>query len=211
MARSTTPKFQPKLNKKSLEVSQRLHQGDFIDRVERDVLRREDDGQRRKAEIESIPPFKPRINPVSEQLRPRSAYEMSRGDLLRKQANERLSRIKCESEMLEGATFKPEISKKAKEMGQSALKILESEEGNKDAYKFLQWKKEKLAKLDELKQLSDLQKEDKELEGCTFAPVTRDCPAYVRRIAKSMAIVKAARASDSNSVASTSATRPDWR
>ena len=33
---------------------------------------------------------------------------------------------------------------------------------------------------------------EKELELCTFAPVTIDCPSYVKRIAMSMAAVKAA-------------------
>ena len=33
---------------------------------------------------------------------------------------------------------------------------------------------------------------EKELELCTFSPQTIDCPSYVKRIAKSMAAVKAA-------------------
>ena len=37
-------------------------------------------------------------------------------------------------------------------------------------------------------------REEKELELCTFSPVTIDCPSYVKRIAMSMAAVKAAAA-----------------
>ena len=68
--------------------------------------------------------------------------------------------------------------------------------------------REKQAGLDEKRRQQQLEQEEKELDGCTFTPQTRDCPAYVKRIAKSMQIVKAARQADPNL---NIAAKPDWR
>ena len=75
-------------------------------------------------------------------------------------------------------TFKPEISSKAKKIGENNAKV-----SNKDTNKFLQVAREKKERKGE--RLAALErKEQDELEECTFAPQTKECPAYVRRIAK---------------------------
>jgi hypothetical protein len=43
---------------------------------------------------------------------------------------------------------------------------------------------------------------------CSFTPKTRECPAYVKRIAKSMATIKAAKASESSVAGSE---KPLWK
>ena len=37
------------------------------------------------------------------------------------------------------------------------------------------------------------QKEDEKVAECTFTPQTTECPSYIKRIAKSMQVVRAAR------------------
>ena len=45
------------------------------------------------------------------------------------------------------------------------------------------------------RQIELKKRHEEEMDGCTFSPKTVECPAYVKRIAKSMAVVRAARTS----------------
>jgi hypothetical protein len=84
MVTSSKPKFRPSLCRKSLEMSEQHFKGEFLDRVERDVLRRSDYEQKLSATGNTeYCSFQPSILEKSEKLRGRSVYEMSRGDLLR--------------------------------------------------------------------------------------------------------------------------------
>ena len=48
-----------------------------------------------------------------------------------------------------------------------------------------------------------------EEEELTFAPRTTECPAYVKRIARSIALTKAAKANDAGGDGA--GEKPDWR
>ncbi len=185
--KSIEPKFQPKLCKKSSVLSERTHKGTFLERVERDVLRRTDHEIRAAVIPDESCTFQPSITHKSEKLRARTVYEMSRGDLLKRETNNRMMRMRSDQEELQEMTFKPEITKKGKQAAAQKISLTH------DPAKFLDLQKEK-AQRKESERLALLEKREKEeLEKCTFAPATKDCPAYVRRIAKSMAVVRAAR------------------
>ena len=84
-------------------------------------------------------------------------------------------------------TFQPEITRKAKLSGGNKVSIV------KDTGKFLDLAREK-AQRREIARQAELEKRRKdELDSCTFTPATKDCPAYVRRIAKSMSVIRASR------------------
>jgi len=185
--KTSESKFQPKLCKKSAELSDRNHQGTFLERVERDVLRRADHEIRAAVIPDQACTFQPSITHKSEKLRSRTVYEMSRGDLLKREANNRMMRKRSDLEELQEMTFKPEITKKGKSTTNQKISL------RHDAAKFLEMQREK-AQRKEAERLLLLEKREKDaLDMCTFAPATKDCPAYVRRIAKSMAVVRAAR------------------
>lgn len=186
---SSTPKFQPALCRKSLEMSEQHFKGEFLDRVERDVLRRCDSESRLVASgrIDNGCTFQPSILEKSERLRGRSSYEMSRGDLLRRETNQRMMKLRLEREELAELTFQPEISFLAKNT-ESALRLKENPSF------FLEYHKSTQTRRVQMKEKERRLREEKELQSCTFNPVTIDCPSYVKRIARSMAAVKAAAA-----------------
>jgi FAD synthase len=117
-----------------------------------------------------------------------------------------MMRLRCEQKELSELTFQPEISKKATKMGKTIVAAKLSE----DPSKIIEWAKNEELKKEESRMQQLKEKEVKELETCTFAPQTKDCPAYIKRIAKSMAVVKAARSSDQTSVYQ-SASKPTWK
>lgn len=201
---AVTPNFKPQLCQKSLDMSEQHYQGDFLDRIERHVLKRVDSENRRKSAANHPNTkgctFQPQITQKSEKMRARSVYEMSRGDLLRKETNHRMLKLRREQEEVSTLTFQPEISKKAQNEGRSKLKITE------DPQAHLEWHKEKLLQRADAHEAELKSREVRELESCTFAPETIDCPAYVKRIAKSMAVIKQARESPA-----TPKPQPLWR
>jgi len=204
--RSSTPTFKPEFCRKSLEISNNIIKGEFLERVERDVLKRVENEMTKVHTVVAMHPFTPAINKSSEKLRPRSAHEMSRGDQMRRETNQRMMRLRCEQKELSELTFQPEISKKATKMGKTIVAAKLSE----DPSKIIEWAKNEELKKEESRMQQLKEKEVKELETCTFAPQTKDCPAYIKRIAKSMAVVKAARSSDQTSVYQ-SASKPTWK
>jgi hypothetical protein len=128
---------------------------------------------------------------------------MSRGDLIKRENNSRIMRIRSQEEELKEMTFKPSISKKAKAGNSSQVSLA------RDTAKFLEVAREK-AKQRETQRLQALENREKEaLSECTFAPATKDCPAYVRRIAKSMAVVRAARTTQVD--AAETDQKPTWK
>lgn len=180
-----------------------MSQGDFLDRVERDVLSRKDKLAKFEQGKELDISFAPKINSKSTKLRPRSSYELSSGDLLRKETNYRMSRLRLEQEQSVELTFQPEISKKAAVEGKSVIKAATVSTGQ-----FVEWYKETRKKFDDKRVKAIEDRKQKELEACTFAPTTKSCPSYVKRIAKSMAIIKAAKNLD---ISRQSNNKPDWK
>jgi hypothetical protein len=190
-SKSVTPKFQPKLCKRSIELSTKNTKGEFLERVERDVLRRNDHELRAAVAQDDKCTFKPQLTSKSGKQRTRTVFEMSRGDMLKRDTTNRMMRLRNDQEELADMTFKPEITTKAKKIGDSGNKV-----SIKDTNKFLEAAAEKKVRKDNERLAALERKEQEELEACTFAPQTTECPAYVRRIAKSMAVVRAARSAE---------------
>ena len=181
--------------------------GEFLERLERDVLRRVKEETKKITEADPECTFKPEISKKGEALRPRSGFELSRGDLLRKETNSRMMKIRCDQEQMAELTFKPVITKKAQRQANDHKVSKMSLAA--DPAQYLQSQKEKKDAKDALMKAQKDKQEQDELQACTFAPSTKECPAYVKRIAKSMAVMRAARAGSQEAGASTE--KPTWK
>lgn len=200
--RAMTPNFKPELNRKSVEISRNAQTPGFLARLERDVERRKAAEQIQEVEVDPDATFKPKINKRAAMQRSRSSFEMSRGDLMKKETNRRMLKLQMEQEEMAKMTFKPQISNRAREYGRSALKV------NEDPSEFLKWTKEK-QEVKERQRQEELRRRDEEIaRECTFTPKTSQCPAYITRIAESMKNFKSARSSAS---VTSEKMRPDWR
>jgi hypothetical protein len=200
--RAITPNFKPKLNRKSIEISNNAQVPGFLARLERDVERRKAAEQVQEIGVDPDATFKPTINKRAAKQRSRSSFEMSRGDLMKKETNRRMLKLQMEQEEMSKMTFKPQISHRAREYGRSALKV------NEDPSEFLKWTKGKQEEKERQRQ-EELRRRDEEIaRECTFTPKTSQCPAYITRIAESMKNFKSARSSIS---VTSEKMKPDWR
>ncbi|CAN0014617.1 unnamed protein product, partial [Ectocarpus sp. 13 AM-2016] len=69
--------------------------------------------------------FKPQITARSATLQARSVVELSRGDQLKRETTQRLSRLRAEQELLADTTFRPRINADAaSRMAVSKLKVV---------------------------------------------------------------------------------------
>jgi hypothetical protein len=181
---------------------------DFLTRVERDRQRRLSMEQQLELQQQSTYSFHPTMNTKSNKLyqqsRTRSPFELSRGDLLKQETNRRLLKMQREQEILQGVTFQPQISYRAKEYGKSRLQILQE-----NPSEILKWAKDKQDAKERERQERLKQREEEELQSCTFKPQTTNCPAYIKRIAESINKMKSAR--NSMQAWQDEKAKPDWR
>lgn len=213
ISRAMTPKFKPKLvtsattgKDKNAPTTESTEPVTVFDRLERHVQRRQQSEQAKEVVVDENCTFTPRINKNAEKLRPRSSFEMSRGDLLKKETNRRMLKLQTEQEELSNMTFAPKISHYAKESGAKSVLQLST-----DPSQFLDWYQSKNAERESERAAELKRREDEEIARCTFSPKTIDCPAYVRRIAKSMAVVKAARGADGGAGSYAETAKAQWR
>ena len=175
--------------------------GEFLDRLAQELVRKKLDIQRVSAQMDAKCTFQPSLTKKSKQMRARTSFERSRGDLIRKETNHRMRRLRSEQEELAEMTFQPKITKLANDIGKSHLNL------NDDPSGFLERHLEEKFEKEEKRKKYLLEQEEKEVAECTFVPQTIDCPAYIKRIAKSLSIVKANRSSTLNDTDS----KPDWK
>ena len=190
LEKAITPKFQPRVSNKSHEIMKdSLDSAPFLSRVERDIERRASQDKRRMTEVKSKNSFKPKLNTRSKEMARRSSAEMSHGDMLRKAANFRMMKLKREQAAMAEYTFKPSISKRAQSHG----KATKSGQLKTDPLSVIHQYEEKKKNLEEERMRREQEKAEEELKDCTFAPVIKDCPAYVSRIVRSFKLVNEAK------------------
>jgi len=190
----------PELCPNSLKLVKDTQSTNFLQRVAKDSLKKEHKSHQKKAvlALDTECSFQPKINKRSKELKGRSVVDMSRGDMLRKENAQRLMRLKAEQAQLDGLTFQPEINPASREI-EGRLRL--ASEG--DTY--LQ-----RVQLD-MKLFSDRQRkaaqeaEMQEFAECTFHPEVHDAPAYVKHIARVMAMTKAVKPKTDEK------TKPDWK
>eukprot|EP00743_Colponemidia_sp_Colp-15_P005027 GILK01005414.1.p1 GENE.GILK01005414.1~~GILK01005414.1.p1 ORF type:complete len:555 (-),score=87.07 GILK01005414.1:220-1884(-) len=185
--------FQPKPElcpKSKVLAEKRLRKsggGDFLTRVEQHCLKREQSFHEMAAHTPSDCTFQPQINDASRVLKPRTAEEMSVGDMMRKENSLRAMKLQIEKRELEVATFKPKLTQK--EGVSSRLKVV----SDPDTY-IERIQKSARIQCERAKRVQESLDEQATKE-CTFKPKIHEAPAYVTRIAKSMALTRAAKKS----------------
>ena len=203
LARSTTPTFRPSLCRKSLELSERNSQGEFLDRVERDALRRAENEKNLSQHWEKNSTFTPQILPKSSKLRSRSVHELSEGDFVKLEQSHGMLKHRTQRELMAELTFTPKLSSRAKEARSYFSFAEDSNVSVTDLYvSSLERRKLQLEE-------TEKQREQEQLSGCTFSPKTKRCPDYIKRIAKSMALVRAAKQAELEK--SRIVEKPQWK
>ena len=147
--------------------------------------------------------FEPTLNSKSNDLAEggRSVVELSRGDHLRKETTQKMLRLRHEQSQMKELTFHPKVnhSNKVARNASSRLKIVE----DPDNYLSRLQQNAKHRKDTLRRKAQEL--EMKTLEECTFRPQTSECPGYIKRIARSMALTKV------DKQEGIEAGKPEWR
>jgi hypothetical protein len=204
--RSNTPNFKPQLLKQPRGFGETSLKVDFVTRMQIEVQKRasaEQENELRHNDKECT--FQPKLaNTKTTNTRPRSSFEMSQGDFLRKETNRSMLKLQSEQSELSNMTFQPQISSYSRKAGKSVL------QSTADGPNFMEWMKASNLKKEQRRIEIMRERAEQEETDCTFKPQTTECPAYVKRIAKSMSIVKAARNS-TGSLLDSEANKPQWR
>lgn len=128
--------------------------------------------------------FAPNITQTARARRARTAGEMSLGDQQKKEAAAEKRREQKEREE-EAHTFRPTIN--VVPGVESRLKVTSEPES------YIARVQQHMRLKDKVTECVRQAEEEKQMRECTFHPQTHDAPAYVTRIAKSMALAKAGR------------------
>jgi hypothetical protein len=128
----------------------------------------------------------------------RSAEELSRGDAIQKETRARLLRLRVEQERSEDATFAPTLKARSK-MAEGRLKVTADPTG------YIERIQREAAITSDRQRRAAKERDAKEEAECTFQPEVHDAPAYVKRIARSMALTRVVRPSPDVTG------RPEWR
>jgi hypothetical protein len=197
--KNVTPHFTPKICRHSSQIVRQNSQADFLERMEQATIKKNDNEIKRQSLLDSATcTFQPKITKKSEKLRPRSSFEMSKGDMMKIESKKTSIAQRREMEEEKLMPFKPTISQRAK----SKKSLLA------DPSALLENYHERLAKKEQARTEQLREREQKELDQCTFAPATRDCPSYIAKIAASMDAINRARGPTSYVQ---DASKPTWR
>ncbi len=207
VSKSLTPKFKPTLNNKHfVSGAEKIEvQGAFLDRLQRDILHRQELAATKAASSNSAPKISSPTASVSDSKSKVSSNYSQRSvadTKLIEKKREMLQARKQELEEaeLQGATFAPKISPLAKHV-KSKLGILSS-----DRSSFLRAHKEKQEQNKLLYEEMQKKREEEELRSCTFAPNVKECPGYIKRIKQSVDLMKKQSGTEPKVVNK----KPDW-
>eukprot|EP00954_Amorphochlora_amoebiformis_P030154 1394233-Amorphochlora_amoeboformis.AAC.1 len=168
----------PKLNKVSVSLT---GGSSFMDRLEKDSTRRSQERLRREeqqAKLSANCTFTPKINIMSQNLKGRSVAEMSEGDTAMKTTKLELARMYARKQELSTVTFRPKRKTKNNfwdNRAQSTIKQL-----NSDPTKYTEMLSKMREKKKEKIRRHEKEKQDAELEQCTFKPKVHEPPEYVK-------------------------------
>ena len=205
LRRQSQQTHKPVLCSTTINLTQDRKQEDFLKRLKQYQVRKDHQKIKLKAQHHSDPEctFEPTLNSKSNDLAEggRSVVELSRGDHLRKETTQKMLRLRHEQSQMKELTFHPKVnhSNKVARNASSRLKIVE----DPDNYLSRLQQNAKHRKDTLRRKAQEL--EMKTLEECTFRPQTSECPGYIKRIARSMALTKV------DKQEGVDAGKPEWR
>ncbi|GMI00962.1 hypothetical protein TrVE_jg1744 [Triparma verrucosa] len=205
LRRQSQQTHKPVLCSTTINLTQDRKQEDFLKRLKQYQVRKDHQQIKLKAQHNTDPEctFEPSLNSKSNDLAEggRSVVELSRGDHLRKETTQKMLRLRHEQSQMKELTFHPKVnhSNKVARNASSRLKIVE----DPDNYLSRLQQNAKHRKDTLRRKAQEL--EMKTLEECTFRPQTSECPGYIKRIARSMALTKVDKQEGID------AGKPEWR
>lgn len=208
---STAPPHNPRINRKSEKIVKRKN-GNFFDRLKVEVERRtkkqdafaSPQGESRMLYNEEKEcTFEPKINRISKKLPGRSVHQMSAGELERRKRKAEMKKKMLESRELEGFEFKPRLNRKPG--AKSFLRVQTDPESYMNRIRHMSERQEERIKT------AMMEREQRELEKCTFQPKIHEAPEFVKRIARSMANLREVESQMNESSMTGAQQRPDWR
>jgi hypothetical protein len=190
--RETDPVARPQLTRRSARLvaaaSNAAHGSDFLARVEQSAARRKAWLEER-ALLDEECTFTPLITNYSRSLRPRTASELSVGDQAKKATRLEIARMYMRQTELAAAPFRPAIPPPPPQAQAGGAPVLSSAraDGVLKITSEPETYVERVAhqqRAQELKRrlMQQIMSQAKHSE-CTFKPVVRDSPAYVKKIA----------------------------
>lgn len=213
----STPQFKPALTKKSLEIAKENDQSDFLDRMEKFLIKKNDSHEKRQSPATLADfgyTFQPMLTKKVDGMRARSMYELSQGDSIRRDQKVKVMRSRYENERKQELTFKPQLSQRGQQKA-SMLKIAD------DPSVHLEYAQRRLERRNKAAEEAARLKQEQEEKLCTFTPSTKKCPAFIVKIADGMKMINKAKANTSVSVVDISMAsasirdpspaRPSWR
>ena len=196
----------PKLCEGSKAMTADRKGEDFLKRMKQYQIRKDHQFIRLKAQYEKDPEVKegPELTEKSRQLAEggRTVVELSNGDARKRESNLRLLKVKLEKEESMKYREVPEINESSRPTA-SKLGLHNDPDNYLDRLQREQKKKKSLIRI------RQQELEMKELSDCTFAPQTSECPGYIKRIARSMALTKTMQAPGGSVLGE--AEKPEWR
>lgn len=192
----------PTINKRSGQMMASGQKGDYLARVS--MVRHGSTKQKKYASLfETNCTFQPRINDRSAKRIARSVTDLSRGDLLRRETTRRLIKLKIEQEQMASLTFRPRLNRISNK-SEGKLRILTNAET------YIQRIQYQLHAAKTKQRCALQMKEIEEIAACTFKPKIIPAPAYVRRIAKSSATMRAHK-KEQTKLQKQEQEKPDWK
>ncbi|GMI04562.1 hypothetical protein TrLO_g113 [Triparma laevis f. longispina] len=195
----------PVLCSTTVNLTQDRKQEDFLKRLKQYQVRKDHQQIKLQAQHNTDPEctFRPALNSKSNNLAEggRSVVELSRGDHLRKETTQKMLRLRHEQSQMKELTFAPQVnhSNKVARNATSRLKIVE------DPDNYLSRLQQSAKNRKDVLRRKAQELEMKTLQECTFRPETSECPGYIKRIARSMALTKVDRQE------SIEAGKPEWK
>ena len=138
---------------------------------------------------------------------PKTPAELSKADLLKRETNRRILKMKIDKERYAECTFKPSLNPVSKTLNKKITSKLQLSE-DPDNYVIR-------CQLNEAKKMEHTRKAQqekmiREMDGCTFRPQISECPSFVKRIAKSMALTKMQKNNEAENTTNKHI-KPEWR
>ena len=181
----------------------RVGETPFLERVAAEVVRREQQQQRkerrsRRMEVSDCT-FEPVVTRRSQQMPRRSPRQMSLHDAQRREATRRLAKMRLAQRESYDLTFRPQMQARKKD-AKGTINAKDDPDG------YVQMQAERQRKKAESARLASVQRQQRELEECSFQPKTKQLPTYIARMAEATRSQKAGGGREGGD-----AGRPGWQ
>eukprot|EP00736_Rhodelphis_marinus_P000263 Rmarinus@m.8106 len=177
--KQVAPKEKPDIDENSKKILKQKKQTNFLERMEREMEKRQLKERILREEEEKKYSFKPEVSTMAKKMARRTTKDRSVGDYRRKLRTQEAISMRIAEEKMKDLTFQPKKISRAYQGVEGRLKILSEPESYLDRLQGQALNQEARAQ----EELARREKEER--SECTFQPQTVQAPAFIRKIAKS--------------------------